>query len=437
MADDDEWVRMFSARAIGRSGRSESVSNLTGWLSDESARVRVEAVNAIGALGGVDRLPPDLARDPSHHVRGAFALALGEGNADRELTTLRGLEQDSSPSVVAAAVVSLARRLGDSYSEALAAHMTDPRWVIRQAAAGSAVHLDAGRRALLDQAWADSNNSVRLAALSGLAEAPDGSRFIAEALAVDDLAMRGTAVGLLASSDDRANTLDLLRSSYDASSGVEWVEVRESIVDALAGVDSGERSEAFLGRIAADDPEFSVRRRASVVLEQMGLEPVEAGENGLQPSPFIGRRFAGDPIVAFETDRGTLRLRCFAEDAPIHVASFIDLVEKGHYDGLPWHRVVPNFVIQGGDPRGDGWGGAGYLLRDEINRKRYERGTVGMPKAGKDTGGGQLFITHVPTPHLDGNYTVFARVISGVEVVDRIEVGDRILRAQVESDGSD
>ena len=127
-------------------------------------------------------------------------------------------------------------------------------------------------------------------------------------------------------------------------------------------------------------------------------------------------------------------MRCLAKEAPIHVASFIELVQAGHYDGLLWHRVVPNFVIQGGDPRGDGWGGAGYLLRDEINRISYERGTVGMPKAGKDTGGGQLFITHVPTPHLDGNYTVFARVISGVEVVDRIELGDRILSARVESD---
>ena len=93
--------------------------------------------------------------------------------------------------------------------------------------------------------------------------------------------------------------------------------------------------------------------------------------------------------------------------------------------------MVPNFVIQGGDPRGDGWGGAGFTLRDEIGRRRFKRGTVGMPKAGKDTGGGQLFITHVPTPHLDGNYTIFGEVTEGLELVDAIEIGDRIIWAEI------
>jgi cyclophilin family peptidyl-prolyl cis-trans isomerase len=111
------------------------------------------------------------------------------------------------------------------------------------------------------------------------------------------------------------------------------------------------------------------------------------------------------------------------------VSNFVRLVREGFYDGLPWHRVVPNFVIQGGDPLGSGWGGPGYALPDEINRRRFLRGTVGMPKAGKDTGGCQIFITHAPTPHLDGNYTVFGQVTSGLDVVDQIEVGDSIERA--------
>jgi len=113
----------------------------------------------------------------------------------------------------------------------------------------------------------------------------------------------------------------------------------------------------------------------------------------------------------------------------VHVASFVKLVEDGLYDGLIWHRVVPNFVIQGGDPEGNGWGGPGYTIPDEINRHLYDRGTVGMPKLGKDTGGCQLFITHIPTPHLDGNYTVFGQVISGMAAIDSIEVGDVIVKA--------
>jgi peptidyl-prolyl cis-trans isomerase B (cyclophilin B) len=106
-------------------------------------------------------------------------------------------------------------------------------------------------------------------------------------------------------------------------------------------------------------------------------------------------------------------------------------VSSGLYDGSTWHRVVSDFVIQGGDPRGSGWGDAGFSLRDEINPLRFKRGAVGMSNAGKDTGGCQLFITPVPAPHLDGRYTVFGRVTRGLDVVDRIEPGDRILKARV------
>ena len=94
--------------------------------------------------------------------------------------------------------------------------------------------------------------------------------------------------------------------------------------------------------------------------------------------------------------------------------------------GSTWHRVVPNFVVQDGDPRGDGWGGPGFALRDEVNPARYETGTVGMALSGPDTGGSQFFITHSPQPHLDGTYTVFGRVVSGLAALDAIGQGARI-----------
>ncbi|HSF43323.1 MAG TPA: peptidylprolyl isomerase, partial [Thermoanaerobaculia bacterium] len=97
-----------------------------------------------------------------------------------------------------------------------------------------------------------------------------------------------------------------------------------------------------------------------------------------------------------------------------------------YYDGLTFHRVVPDFVIQGGDPRGDGTGGPGYSIRDEVNRLRYDRGVLGMALAGADTGGSQFFLTLSPQPHLDGGYTVFGEIVSGGEVLDRIRLGDRI-----------
>ena len=105
------------------------------------------------------------------------------------------------------------------------------------------------------------------------------------------------------------------------------------------------------------------------------------------------------------------------------------LAARSYYDGLTFHRVVPDFVAQGGDPRGDGWGGPGFTLRCELSPRRYLRGTVGMALAGKDTGGSQFFITHSMQPHLDGKYTIIGEVVAGMEVVDTLLPGDRILRA--------
>ena len=107
------------------------------------------------------------------------------------------------------------------------------------------------------------------------------------------------------------------------------------------------------------------------------------------------------------------------------------LARKGLLNGQQVHRVVPNFVMQDGDPRGDGEGGPGYTIRDELNDRPYLRGTVGMALAWRDTGGSQFFITHSPQPHLDAKYTVFGHVVNGLDVVDRIQVGDTIQRVRV------
>ena len=107
------------------------------------------------------------------------------------------------------------------------------------------------------------------------------------------------------------------------------------------------------------------------------------------------------------------------------------LARKGFYDGLTFHRVVPDFVVQSGDPRGDGQGGPGYTIRDEINERPYLRGTVGMALDWAGTGGSQFFITYLPQPHLDARYTAFGRVVAGMEVVDRIEQWDVIRRVRI------
>lgn len=131
--------------------------------------------------------------------------------------------------------------------------------------------------------------------------------------------------------------------------------------------------------------------------------------------------------VLLQTEKGDIILELFVEDAPGSVANFVELANRQFFDGLFFHRVVPNFVAQGGDKRGDGWGSSDYSIRSEFAPLHYREGYVGMASAGKDTESNQWFITHSPTPHLDGRYTIFAKVVEGMDVVHQLEVGDKIV----------
>ncbi|WP_187260941.1 peptidylprolyl isomerase [Pontibacter beigongshangensis] len=138
-----------------------------------------------------------------------------------------------------------------------------------------------------------------------------------------------------------------------------------------------------------------------------------------------------DQLVTIRTGKGDIQLQLLVEDAPGTVANFVELTQQGFFNGLSFHRVVPNFVVQGGDKRGDGWGSSDYAIRSEFTLLRFREGSVGMASAGKDTESNQWFITHSPTPHLDGRYTIFAKVVQGMEVVHQLEVGDAILGVEL------
>ena len=129
-----------------------------------------------------------------------------------------------------------------------------------------------------------------------------------------------------------------------------------------------------------------------------------------------------------ETRHGVVRLRLACPEAPLTCLSFIQLANHGFYDGLTFHRVDPDFVVQGGDPRGDGWGGPGYTIRDEAGPVRFSDGVLGMALSGPDTAGSQFFITLSPQAHLNGVFTAFGVVVEGRSVLDEIVRGDRILR---------
>lgn len=134
--------------------------------------------------------------------------------------------------------------------------------------------------------------------------------------------------------------------------------------------------------------------------------------------------------VVLKTTRGEIVMQ-MQNEAPLTALNFVRLVKRKFYDGLSFHRVIPHFVAQGGDPRGDGYGGSGYLIRDEFDSEPQVRATVGIATSGRDTGGSQFYINLAPNRHLDGRYTVFAKVVHGIDVADRLEEGDRILSARV------
>ncbi len=196
-------------------------------------------------------------------------------------------------------------------------------------------------------------------------------------------------------------------------------------------------------KTALADKNWALRLKAAALLRT--LDPSIETTQAIRPAP-------GGPIAPYdspglvdpkvsphaflETAKGTIEIELSVLDAPQTTQNFITLARKGYFNGLQIDRVVPNFVIQGGDPRGDGSGGPGYSIRDELNDRPYVRGTVGMALSGPDTGGSQFFITHSPQPHLDAKYTVFGRVVNGMDVVDRIQQLDVIERIKI-WDGKD
>jgi cyclophilin family peptidyl-prolyl cis-trans isomerase/HEAT repeat protein len=212
------------------------------------------------------------------------------------------------------------------------------------------------------------------------------------------------------------NELEGLQSWLAAAKALGLTELREQIVGLLGHFN------------------LSVRKAAATCLEGLGIEqPSEPVSWPGSPNPLPIATFAAAPAMQaiIETSRGEIRIELSRPEAPGTVARFVELARAGFYDGLMFHRVVPAFVIQGGDPRGDGYGGPGWSQRCEDNRIRYERGTLGMALAGRDTGGSQFFITHGAQPHLDGRYTAFGHVTAGIEVVEAIQEGDVIRTLRV------
>jgi cyclophilin family peptidyl-prolyl cis-trans isomerase len=247
-------------------------------------------------------------------------------------------------------------------------------------------------------------------------------------LSDEDVIVRATAAELLADLKPNEATLLALATSLKLElPRIEKAELNDAalaLVDALAKQKSPAANEAI--KTALDSSDYFVRKRAIAVLKENGSGDLSnrTGAAKIRNTPADYQRAVsriGESVRAtVTTSKGTFVIQLLVDDAPLTVDNFVMLARKGYFNGQVVPRVVPNFVIQTGDPRGDQNGGPGYTIRCEVNEVPYDRGAVGMALSGKDTGGSQWFVTHAPQPHLDGGYTVFGRVIAGMEVVGSI-----------------
>lgn len=246
-----------------------------------------------------------------------------------------------------------------------------------------------------------------------------------------DVIIRATAAELLGEmSPDETNTRALVAALPVALADKELNDAALAILDSLAKQKRADANEAIKTALASQD--YLVRRKAVALLKANGAGDFSTRIGTVQTRNTLAdyeRAIArmGKQVTALvTTEKGSFTIRLLPDDAPLNVDNFVQLAQRGFFRGITVHRVVPNFVIQDGDPRGDGNGGPGYQIRCEINQVPYERGAVGMALSGKDTGGSQWFVTHSPQPHLDGGYTVFGNVVAGMDTVDAIARGNVI-----------
>ncbi|KAJ3101458.1 hypothetical protein HDU97_001333 [Phlyctochytrium planicorne] len=442
--DADEFVRYPALIALRVSG-PPLVSNLILSLKDSSERVRVAAINQLRVavpanVSTTETIRDVAASDESFHVRNVLATYLNKDAPGRLWDNL--LRKDASPTVRASAVTNYANVFGDAAIPVILQLAKDPVYQVRAAAVGAAVNFPSIADNVVQEALKDSNIQVVFAAFEAFAGAPFENDWILSAIqyhiSSPHIFVRSSAIdalSVLTPAPSVDAVYDLYVKSLDGPSKRSFKDIRQQIVDFLITLPVTEASTAALVKVL-DDPYAQVRNDAIAELVKRNVTvPSLPDTDPLEFTPYRDNAtfdVKENPKVKFVTTKGDMVFEMYAKDAPIHVASFLGLVKDGVYNGLTWHRVVDNFVIQGGDPDGGGYGDAGFNLRAEINNRVYDRGAIGMPRSTAFASGGcQIFISHVPTPNLDGQYTVFGKVVEGLSVIDKIEVGDGIVSATI------
>lgn len=441
---DSSYTRAFAIKGLGALKDPSAVPLLLPLIDAAHAMSApgIEAIRALARIGDA-RGEPLLTkllytRGLSPTVRAETLLALGDSAGTVSVDAFVDFLGDPLPMVRLAALQGFAKRDDDSFLTVLSGLDTDSHWSVRAGLASVLAAKDP-ERALprLTPMLSDADARVIPAVLTALTKLklPGIDQILIERLASDDVGIRAAAATNLGEVKSDAG-VEALLAAYKRGEADLVFDTRAAAIEALSKYGAPAAVPAL--RVALRDKDWAVRVKAAELLK--GLDPTIETAQAIRPAPsrpssaYESTALLNptvSPHVYIDTDKGTIEMELDVLDAPLTADNFIALVRRGYFDGLTFHRVVANFVVQGGDPRGDGDGGPGYSIRDELNQEPYVRGTIGMALAGRDTGGSQFFITHSPQPHLDARYTVFGRVVAGMEVVDRITQGDVIKRVRV------
>jgi cyclophilin family peptidyl-prolyl cis-trans isomerase/HEAT repeat protein len=487
--DADPVVRANAARVLGVAEDTASLEALVAHMSNEAdERARVSSIRALGSLKDARAVAPLINRantlmsayraakaGGSQHPRETNELLeiattlshlLANTSDERAVAWLRAFrETETAAPEVEIAFAGIApfvylretplSKLSDERlrSElmrnwrrvaALAQALSEISGISAEAAGSGIISLQADAQIIL-RSWIDDSSLPAQATpdvMRALAAFKPGDlgQVLRKQMNAKDVITRATAAELLGElKPDEANTR-ILAEALPVATRDELNDAALSILDSLAKQKTPAANKAI--KTMLDSQDNLVRRRAVALLKANG-----AGDFSQRITPGT-RNTAADYARALarttksvratvNTDKGAFTIELLPDDAPLNVDNFVQLAQRGYFNNITFHRVVPNFVVQGGDPRGDGSGGPGYQIRCEINEVPYERGAVGMALSGKDTGGSQWFVTHSPQPHLDGGYTVFGRVVAGMDVIDMVARGDRILSINVTESARD
>ncbi len=471
LGDRSELIRQMAAYALARRTYAPARARLELVLTDTSVLTRAYVAAALGRIAAKESLPPllDAIRDAHPWVRTNAAVAIARLAAkdptvldrpDLAQDALRviALSDDPDPGTRASSLDALgwyATRSDVAHKRLFEIAATGSRWDRELATGAIARHFPKDLGPILD----NSSTWARVRILENTSNSPEGASLRHRFAADPDPMIRANALGNIP--DKQADSeIDIIRSALDDADVIVRAnaidryaltknpdvailtaaeqrgrhdsqnDARISAITVLAGIDRPEREPFLRGLLRDSDP--MVRRIASDLIAD------KLKKNRPQYTPLPVERPAAEyaEIVSWSRQphtatihmtRGAIELALLSQDAPMTTWNFAQLARKHYFNNTSFMRVVPNFVIQGGDPRNDMNGGPGYAIRDEINMQKYTRGAVGMALSGPDTGGSQFFITHSPQPHLDGGYTIFGRVYDGMNaVVDQTERGDRV-----------